>query len=140
MERKKPQLELEIASDPELLRLLTAKPELYRKIVAAASISEQVDQVRSAYVTATDHGFNVLSGVIQALEIPLSETGEPQMNEAGTAYLYPYADPETGELLYWRFFRWMMQEYLKAFKQPQPKIEKQSTPLEALPLGSHKVN
>ncbi len=143
MKPRKPQLEVDITSDPELLRLLTAKPELYRRILAAAVVSEQIEEARDAYLSGTDEGFTVLSNFISFLEIPVSPvTGEPMKNDAGD-YLWPFADPSSGEPLYWSFARWMMQHYLTSFKamqQQQATTTKQSTPLEALPLGSGRVN
>jgi hypothetical protein len=107
MKRTPSQIEQELKASPELLRLLTAKPDLFQKILAASFIAEQFEAIRASYLSQTEEGFTAMSDFIALLEIPVSPvTGDPMTNEAGTEYLFPLADPTSGESLYSRFARW----------------------------------
>ena len=107
MKRKPSQIEQEIKNSPELLRLLTAKPELFQKILAASLIAEHFEELTAAYLSGSEEGFIGMSNFLLNREIPVSPvTGEPFTDQDGK-YLLPLADPDTGESLYSRFVKWL---------------------------------
>jgi len=131
MQRKESTLAQEINSSPELLRLLTAKPKLYDRILAAAFIAEQYEAIKADYLSGTEAGFMSLSNLIALMEIPVSPaTGEPLMDETGTNYIFPLADLETGETLYIRFAKWLKKRLIDA-AYAEPKLD--AEPGEATP-------